>query len=35
MRLFLKSIDVWMIAESSWIKPEDTTDELTVAQTNT
>jgi len=29
-----KSIDVWKIVESGWIKPEDTTDELTVAQTS-
>jgi hypothetical protein len=34
MRFFLKSIDVWKIVESGWIKPEDTTDELTVAQTS-
>jgi hypothetical protein len=25
MRFFLKSIDVWKIVESGWIKPEDTT----------
>jgi len=31
---FLKSIDVWKIVESSWIKPEETIDELTVAQTS-
>jgi hypothetical protein len=24
----------WKIVETGWIKPEDTTDELTVAQTN-
>jgi len=32
--LFLKSIDVWKIVESGWIKPKETTDELTVAQTS-
>jgi mannitol/fructose-specific phosphotransferase system IIA component (Ntr-type) len=34
MRFFLKSIDVWKIVEYGWIKPEETTDELTVAQTS-
>jgi hypothetical protein len=34
MRFFLKSIDVWKIIESGWITPEDTTDELIVAQTS-
>jgi len=34
MRFFLKSIDVWKIFETSWIKPDDTTDELIVAQTS-
>jgi hypothetical protein len=34
MCFFLKSIDVWKIVESSWIKPEDTTNEFTVAQTS-
>jgi hypothetical protein len=34
MRFFLKSIDVWKIVESGWIKPEETTNELTVAQTS-
>jgi hypothetical protein len=33
MRFFLKSIYVWKIVESGWIKPEDTIDELIVAQT--
>jgi hypothetical protein len=33
MRFFLKSIDVWQIVESGWIKPEDTTNELIVPQT--
>jgi hypothetical protein len=32
---FKKSIDVWNIVESGWIKPEDTTDELTISQTST
>jgi hypothetical protein len=31
IRFFLKSIDVWKSVEFGWIKPEDTTDELTVA----
>jgi NADPH-dependent 7-cyano-7-deazaguanine reductase QueF-like protein len=31
---FLKSIDIWNIVESGWIKPEDTTDELTISQTS-
>jgi hypothetical protein len=34
MHFFLKSIDVWQIVESGWTKPEDTTVELTVAQTS-
>jgi hypothetical protein len=34
IRFFLKSIDVWKIVESIWIKLEDTTNELTVAQTS-
>jgi len=34
MRFFLKSIDVWKIVESGWIKPKETTDKLTVAQTS-
>jgi hypothetical protein len=34
MRFFLKLIDVWKIVEFGWIKPEDTTNELTVAQTS-
>jgi len=34
MCFFLKSIDVWKIVESGWIKPKETTDELTVAQTS-
>jgi RNA-binding protein YhbY len=34
MCFFLKSIDVWKIVESGWIKPEDTTDELIVVQTS-
>jgi len=34
MRFFLKSIDVLKIVESGWIKPEETTDKLTVAQTS-
>jgi hypothetical protein len=32
MCLFLKSIDVWHIVETGWIKPEATTAELSVAQ---
>jgi len=32
MCLFLKSIDVWHIVETGWIKPEATTTELSVAQ---
>jgi hypothetical protein len=35
MRFFLKSIDVWKIVESGWIKLEDTTDEFTIAQIST
>jgi hypothetical protein len=34
MRFFLKSVYVWKIVEFGWIKPEDTTDELTVTQTS-
>jgi hypothetical protein len=34
MRFFLKSIDVWKIVESGWIKSDDTTYELTVSQTS-
>mgnify|MGYP002862167220 CR=1 FL=1 len=33
MRFFLKSIDVWKIVETGWIKPEET-DEITVIQTS-
>jgi hypothetical protein len=33
MRLFLKSIDVWKIVETCWIKPEET-DEITITQTS-
>jgi hypothetical protein len=29
MRFFLKSIDVWKIVETGWIKPEET-DEITI-----
>jgi hypothetical protein len=32
MFFFLKSIDVWQIVETGWIKPEATTAELFVAQ---
>jgi hypothetical protein len=32
MCFFLKSIDVWQIVETSWIKPEATTVELFVTQ---
>jgi hypothetical protein len=32
MCFFLKSIDVWQIVETGWIKPEATTAELSVAQ---
>jgi NADPH-dependent 7-cyano-7-deazaguanine reductase QueF-like protein len=32
MYFFLKSIDVWQIVETGWIKPEATTAELSVAQ---
>jgi hypothetical protein len=35
MHFFLKSIDLWKIVESGWIKPDGTTDEHTVAQTST
>jgi len=34
MRFFLRSIDVWWIVETGWIKPEDTTDEIIIAQTS-
>jgi hypothetical protein len=33
MRFFLKSIDIWKIVESSWIKPEDT-NKITITQTS-
>jgi hypothetical protein len=33
MRFFLKSINVWKIVETGWIKPEET-DEITVVQTS-
>jgi len=33
MRFFLKSIDVWKIVETGWIKPEET-DESTITQTS-
>jgi hypothetical protein len=33
MRFFLKSIDVWKIVETGWIKPEET-DEITITQTS-
>jgi hypothetical protein len=33
MSFFLKSIDVWKIVETGWIKPEET-DEITVVQTS-
>jgi hypothetical protein len=32
MGFFLKSIDIWKIVETGWIKPEET-DEITVTQT--
>jgi hypothetical protein len=32
MRFFLKSIDVWQIVETGWIKPEVTIAKLSVAQ---
>jgi hypothetical protein len=32
MCFFLKSIDVWQIVETGWIKPKATTAELSVAQ---
>jgi hypothetical protein len=35
MRFFLKSIDVWKIVETGWVKPEDTVDKLTIVQTST
>jgi maltooligosyltrehalose synthase len=34
MGFFLKSIDVWKIVETGWIKPEET-DEITITQTST
>jgi hypothetical protein len=34
MRFFLKSIDVWKIVETGWIKPEDT-DKITITQKST
>jgi hypothetical protein len=34
MRFFLKSIDVWKVVETVWIKPEET-DEITTIQTST
>jgi len=34
MRFFLKSIDVWKIIETGWIKPEEI-DEITITQTST
>jgi len=34
MRFFLKFIDIWKIVESGWIKAEEITDELIVAQTS-
>jgi hypothetical protein len=33
MRFFLKSIDVWKIVETGWIKPEETA-EITITQTS-
>jgi hypothetical protein len=33
MHFFLKSIDVWKIVETCWIKPEET-DEITITQTS-
>jgi hypothetical protein len=33
MRFFLKSIDVWKIVETGWIKPEET-EEITITQTS-
>jgi len=32
MCFFLKSIDVWQIVETGWIKPEATTTKLSIAQ---
>jgi hypothetical protein len=32
MCFFLKSIDVWQILETGWIKPEATTAKLSIAQ---
>jgi hypothetical protein len=34
MRFFLKSIDVWQIAESAWTKPKNASAEITIAQTS-
>jgi hypothetical protein len=34
MPFFLKSIDVWKIFKSGWIKPEEVTNEYTIAQTS-
>jgi hypothetical protein len=34
MRFFLKSIEVWKVVETSWIKPEEM-DEITITQTTT
>jgi hypothetical protein len=33
MRFFFKSINVWKIVETGWIKPEET-DEITITQTS-
>jgi hypothetical protein len=33
MRFFLKSIDVWKIVETGWIKPKETY-EITITQTS-
>jgi hypothetical protein len=33
MRFFLKSIDVWKIVETGWIKPEET-EEISITQTS-
>jgi hypothetical protein len=34
MLFFLKSIDVWKIVESGWVKPEDIADKITIVQTS-
>jgi arsenate reductase-like glutaredoxin family protein len=34
IRFFLKSIDIWKIVESGWVKQEDTIDEFTIVQTS-